>query len=72
MRVAHKRNIQGVGPNDPRQRELKLTEMRRHIQVTGDISEEQVAILLWGANHCPVSNTLEGALPIETQLEIVK
>ncbi len=72
VRVAHKQNIQVRGPHDPAQRGLRITELRRHIQVSGDLSEENAQALLWGAEHCPISNTLEGAVAITTRLEIVE
>ena len=59
------------GPLDPRQRQLRMTELRRHIEVKGPISPEQAEQLLWGAEHCPVSNSLEGAIKITTRLEVV-
>ncbi len=71
VRVTHKQNIRVGGPHDPAQRSLKITELRRHIQVKGTLSEQDVEALLWGANHCPVSNTLEGAVPIKTRIEVV-
>lgn len=71
VRVVHKQNIKVAGPHDPEQRSLKITELRRHITVKGDIGDEEAEALLWGANHCPVSNTLEGAVPIKTRLEVV-
>jgi uncharacterized OsmC-like protein len=70
VRVVHKQNVLNVGPADPRQREMKITGYRRHISVKGNLSAGQLEVLLWGANHCPVSNTLEGAVPIETKLEL--
>lgn len=72
VRVVHKQNIKVAGPHDPRQRSLKITELRRHIEVRGDLSPQDVEDLLWGANHCPVSNTLEGAVSIKTRLKVVK
>ena len=73
VRVAHQQNITDCyGPFDPRQRSLKITKLRRHIEVKGDLSEEDVEALLWGANHCPVSNSLEGAIEIETKIKHVK
>lgn len=72
MRVVHKQNIKVDGPHDPAQRRLKITELRRHIEVKGDLSEEEAQALLWGAEHCPISNTLEGAVSIKTRLEVVK
>lgn len=72
VRVVHKQNIMGIGPNDPEQRTLKITELRRHIEVKGDLSEEDKETLLWGANNCPISNTIEGSVPITTRLEIVE
>ena len=73
VRVVHQQNILDCyGPMDPRQRGLKITKFRRHIEVTGDLSEEDVDTLLWGANHCPVSNSLEGAIEIDTKIKHVK
>lgn len=72
VRVVHKQNIKVAGPHDPAQRGLRITELRRHIQVRGDISEQEAQVLLWGAENCPVSNTLEGAVPIVTRLEVVE
>lgn len=73
VRVVHQQNILDCyGPLDPRQRGLKITKLRRHIEVTGELSKEDVEILLWGANHCPVSNSLEGAIEIETKIKHVK
>lgn len=72
VRVVHKQNIQVAGPHDPTQRGLKITELRRHIEIKGDISNAEAEALLWGANHCPVSNTLEDAVPIQTRLEVVQ
>jgi uncharacterized OsmC-like protein len=45
--------------------------MRRHNEVSGELSAEDVETLLWGANHCPVSNSLEGAIEIETRIKQV-
>ena len=72
VRVVHKQNIKVAGPHDPTQRGLKIIELRRHIEVKGHLSEGDVEDLLWGANHCPISNTLEGAVPIQTRLKVVK
>lgn len=71
VRVVHKQNIEVDGPHDPQQRSLRITELRRHIQVKGNISDEEREALLWGANHCPVSNTLDGAVKITTRLEVL-
>ena len=72
VRVVHKQNIKVAGPHDPAQRGLRITELRRHIQVKGEISDADVEALLWAANHCPISNTLEAAVPIKTRLEVVQ
>ena len=73
VRVAHQQNIEDCyGPFDPRQRSLKITKLRRHIEVKGDLSAEDVETLLWGANHCPVSNSLEGAIEIATKIKHVE
>lgn len=72
VRVVHQQNIMDCyGPLDPRQRGLKITKLRRHIEVTGDLSKDDVETLLWGANNCPVSNSLEGAIEIETKIKHV-
>lgn len=71
VRVVHKQNMKVNGPLDPRQRQLRMTELRRHIEVKGPIIPEQAQKLLWGAEHCPVSNSLEGAIKITTRLEVV-
>ena len=72
VRVTHQQNIKVSGPKDPAQRGLKITQLRRHIEVRGsDLSEQNVEDLLWGANHCPISNTLEGAVEIVTRIKVV-
>lgn len=67
--VAHKQNKLCYGPNDPGQRGLKITVLTRNVQVWGVISQEQVDQLLYGAEHCPVSNTLDPAVKIRTTIE---
>jgi uncharacterized OsmC-like protein len=71
VEVKHKQNIVVQGPKDTKQRQLKITELRRTIRLRGDHSEEEREILLWGANHCPVSNSLEGAIAISTRLQVI-
>jgi uncharacterized OsmC-like protein len=68
--IKHKQNIAVKGPKDTKQRQLKITELRRTIRLQGPHSEEEHEALLWGANHCPVSNSLEGAIAIKTQLRV--
>lgn len=72
VRVTRKQNIDGIGPYDPRQRQLRVTQFRRHIYVKGPLSQEHLDALLWGAEHCPVSNTLEGAVPIVSRIQKVE
>jgi uncharacterized OsmC-like protein len=69
--ISHKQNIVVGGPLDPRQRQLRMTELRRSIRVRGELSDQERDAILWGANHCPVSNTLEGGVDLTTSLEIV-
>ena len=72
VRVSHQQNIiDCYGPFDPRQRGLKITKLRRSIEVSGDLSDEDMKALLWGANHCPISNSLEGAIEIDTKMRHV-
>ena len=72
VRVVHQQNIKVAGPKDPAQRGLKITQLRRHIEVRGDFREQDVEDLLWGANHCPISNTLEGGVDLVTQIKVVE
>lgn len=69
VEVRHKQNKLVGGPRDPEQRTLKITGIRRNIEVRGDLSDDQVKRLLWAAEHCPVSNSLEGAVDIVTDIE---
>lgn len=71
VEVKHKQNIVVTGPKDTKQRQLKITELRRTIRLRGPHSEEEQEALLWGANHCPVSNSLEGAIAISTRLQVM-
>jgi uncharacterized OsmC-like protein len=50
---------------------LRITELRRTIRVEGAVDEEAAAKLLWGAEHCPVSNTIEGSVPVRTTIEVL-
>jgi uncharacterized OsmC-like protein len=69
VQVGQKQNLSVSGPKDPKQRTLKMKRIRRHIRVTGNMSQQQVQELLWGAEHCPVSNTLQGGVDIVTEIE---
>jgi uncharacterized OsmC-like protein len=71
VRVEHEQNITVSGPKDPRQRRLKITGLRRRIRVKGPREDAERDALLWGADHCPVSNSLEGAIDITTSIEVV-
>jgi uncharacterized OsmC-like protein len=71
VEIKHKQNIAVKGPKDTKQRQLKITELRRTIRLQGPHSEEEKDTLLWGANHCPVSNSLEGAIEIKTHLRVM-
>lgn len=68
VEVNHKQNIMCDGPHDPNQRQLRITGLRRTLKVRGAMDEDQLARLQWAAEHCPVSNSLEGAVPIVTRL----
>lgn len=69
VEVRHKQNKLVGGPRDPEQRTLKMTQLRRSILLRGDLTDEQLARLLWAAEHCPVSNSLQGAMEIVTEIE---
>ncbi len=71
VRISHKQNMLVKGPNDPKQRQMRVTQFYRRIQVRGPISEEDRQRLLWGAEHCPVHNSIGPAIPIETTLDVV-
>lgn len=71
VRVSHKQNMLVSGPNDPKQRQMRVTQLYRRIQVRGQITEEDRQRLLWGAEHCPVHNSIGPAIPTETTLDLV-
>jgi putative redox protein len=49
--------------------DLRMTAIRRRIVVKGRLSDEDVEALLWGAEHCPVSNTLMSGIPLKTEIK---
>lgn len=67
VEVSHKQNRVVSGPRDPEQRGLRITGLRRTVRVAGPLDDDQLARLHWAAEHCPVSNSLEGAIPIRTE-----
>ncbi len=71
VRVSHKQNLLVGGPNDPKQRQMRITQLYRRIKVWGPIAEQDRQRLLWGAEHCPVHNSIGPAIPIETTLDVV-
>lgn len=70
--VAHKQNRLDETADSPYQVtcNLRMTEIQRRIVVDGDLSDSDVQALLWGAEHCPVSNTLEGSTRIKTTIKV--
>jgi uncharacterized OsmC-like protein len=72
VEVRHKQNMVVRGPGDPEQRKLRITQLRRVVRVAGDLTDDQRERLLWAAEHCPVSNSLEGAVEVVTELEHVR
>jgi len=52
--------------------DLRMTEIRLRLRVTGDVNEEQTSVLLWAAENCPVGNTIGGGVPITREIEILK
>jgi uncharacterized OsmC-like protein len=70
--VSHKQNRLDETATSPYQvtSDLRMTEIRRRIVVDGDLSDDDVKKLLWGAEHCPVSNTIEAATPIKTTIKV--
>lgn len=49
-------------------RELLLDRITRHIQLTGNLTDQQRARLLEIANQCPVHKTLKSQIQVETTL----
>jgi putative redox protein len=41
--------------------DLRMTDIRRRILVGGDFDDDALEAMLWGAEHCPVSNTIAAA-----------
>ncbi|MDR7435022.1 MAG: OsmC family protein [Armatimonadota bacterium] len=54
------------------ERRLRISRMIREIRVRGPITEEQKALLLKGAEFCPVENTLTNPVKIETTIVVEK
>ncbi len=52
--------------------DLRMTEMRMRLRVTGDVNEEQASVLLWAAENCPVSNTIGAGVPITREIEVLR
>jgi uncharacterized OsmC-like protein len=69
VRVKHKQNTMAP-PTDHRARSVKIVALQRAIEVNGDISREESHLLLEGAEHCPVHNSLRGAIEIHTTLTV--
>jgi uncharacterized OsmC-like protein len=67
VEVSHKQNKMVGGPRDPEQRELRITGLRRTVRVRGPMDDAQLERLNWAAEHCPVSNSFEGSIPIQTR-----
>ncbi len=51
--------------------DLKMTDIRERIRVTGNIDEEQAGVLKWTAENCPITNTIGGSVPIVADLTVV-
>ena len=51
--------------------DLRMTEIRMRLRVTGDIDEEQTSVLMWAAENCPVGNTIGGGVPITREIEVI-
>ncbi len=50
------------------ERNLRISRMIRDIKVAGPLTDEHRAMLLRGAEWCPVDNTLTKSVQIETTL----
>jgi putative redox protein len=48
--------------------EKNITNIKREIELTGDLSQEQRERLLYVANQCPVHKILSNPIEIETKL----
>ncbi len=53
------------------ERQLRISKMIRQIHIHGSLSEVQREVLLKGAQHCPVDNTLSTPVEIETTIEVI-
>ena len=54
------------------ERRLRIARMTREVRVRGPITEEQRALLLKGADYCPVDNTLTQSVELETTVVVVE
>ncbi len=50
------------------ERNLRISRMVREIKVSGPLTDDQRALLLRGAEWCPVDNTLSTPVKIETSI----
>ena len=64
----HARDCEECEEND----NVMIDLIRRNIEVTGDLDEDQGARLLALANRCPVHRTLESGTTIVSKLEGVR
>jgi putative redox protein len=48
--------------------EKNISNIKREIELTGDLSKEQRERLVYVANHCPVHKILSNSIEIETKL----
>jgi uncharacterized OsmC-like protein/predicted DsbA family dithiol-disulfide isomerase len=64
----HRLPLQGVEVRLTQSRTREGHLFRRSIELQGELTEDQRALLLAAADHCPVARTLQGRIAIETRL----
>jgi putative redox protein len=69
VRVVHKQNTMAP-PTEDLARTVKIIELRCSIDMKAEVTPEDKEALRWAAEHCPVANSLAGAIPIEHRLDV--
>jgi uncharacterized OsmC-like protein len=71
IKLTRKLNIaNSTGPGDPRELKMKIKKIKREITVSGPESDEELEQLRQAVAHCPVANSLRGAIQIEDSLNL--
>jgi uncharacterized OsmC-like protein len=71
VRLDPKIHLPTKGPDDPRHLQKRIAVIVRRLRLVGNLSDEQVAVLVEGAKSCPTENTLTHSTRIRNEVEVV-